>query len=545
MIRFAVIADPHVHDCNWVPGGSGLDGAIRSFSETAASTRVFNESVPAFRAALQRAADAGMRVVLLVGDLTDDGQRPNIEAALAIIAEYRERYGLRVLATPGNHDFFGLAGRPQVKALLTPEGEPYWLDSAACPDAATVGTADGLAMMDGLGYRPEPGDLYWESPFGTDPAWDKRQYDVVSPDGGVACRMIDSSYLVEPVEGLWVLSIDANVCVPRDGASDLTDPTQFYDPTDGGWNAVLRHRRHLFPWMTDIARRAKEQGKTLVAFSHYPVVDALGGTSLRETGIFGMTGLSRRVPTAEASAAFAATGVKLHFSGHLHVNDTARHVSAAGSFVNIAMPSPVGYAPALKLVEHAADSVTIRSIPLDVVEGHDIAFRAYRAEAARDGKPAPSASLALDHGTFMDRHLGLLVQNRYLPREWPAELADFVRKGTMADMLRLLDANVALAEDFPLTIFVEDWYRLRKAGELARPYIGEQRLALYAALCSGIGAEQASPLAGQLADIVQIMGVYLSRPPNRDCMILLPEMAIMPAPADDAVPRLREKLGAG
>lgn len=82
MIRIAVIADPHVHDCTWRPEGTGLPGVIRSFAQTAASTRVFNESVPAFRAALDRAAQAGAKIVLLAGDLTDDGQRPNIRAGV-------------------------------------------------------------------------------------------------------------------------------------------------------------------------------------------------------------------------------------------------------------------------------------------------------------------------------------------------------------------------------------------------------------------------------------------------------------------------------
>ena len=56
MIRIAVIADPHVHDCTWIPEGTSLPGAVRTFAETAASTRVFNESIPAFRAALDRVA---------------------------------------------------------------------------------------------------------------------------------------------------------------------------------------------------------------------------------------------------------------------------------------------------------------------------------------------------------------------------------------------------------------------------------------------------------------------------------------------------------
>ena len=46
MTRVALIADPHVHDCGWSPSGSGLQRAVRSYAETSASTRVFNESLP-------------------------------------------------------------------------------------------------------------------------------------------------------------------------------------------------------------------------------------------------------------------------------------------------------------------------------------------------------------------------------------------------------------------------------------------------------------------------------------------------------------------
>ena len=55
MIRLAVIADPHFHDCAWIPKNSALPGAIRSYGDTIDSTRVFNESGPAFRAALDMA----------------------------------------------------------------------------------------------------------------------------------------------------------------------------------------------------------------------------------------------------------------------------------------------------------------------------------------------------------------------------------------------------------------------------------------------------------------------------------------------------------
>ena len=79
---FAVLADPHVHD---VASGSAYGlrepSFIRSLSDTAASTRIYNEATAAFRQALGLVAERGIPLVLIPGDLTDDGQRPNWRAA--------------------------------------------------------------------------------------------------------------------------------------------------------------------------------------------------------------------------------------------------------------------------------------------------------------------------------------------------------------------------------------------------------------------------------------------------------------------------------
>ncbi|MFD2845082.1 metallophosphoesterase family protein [Paracoccus cavernae] len=430
MTKIAVIADPHVHDCSWQPENSGLTGAIRSFAETAASTRVFNESIPAFRAALERAVAEGAKLVLLVGDLTDDGQEPNIRAALKILADYRQRHGLRVLATPGNHDFYALAGRPQIKTFLTADGAPVVVDSAHSPDAATIGTAPALKLMAHLGYRPEPSDLHWETPFGTDPDFAARSYLVASPDGQSRVQMIDSSYLVEPV-----------------AESGFSRWTPMSARRAMGWSippiprpittrpmAVGARSWRIAPICSagwPMLPRAKAQGKQLISFSHYPVLDPLGGASAEEVAIFGATGLARRAPPAAAAKAFAATGVPLHFSGHLHVNDCSRH-DGPQPFFNLATPSPVGFPPAMKLIESEGPRLTLRTLDLAEVPDHDLAYAAYQAEAARAGRVPPAASHAENHGAFMDHHLSAVVQDRYIPREWPPEMAAFLRAGICA-----------------------------------------------------------------------------------------------------------------
>ncbi len=107
---------------------------------------MFNESVPAFRAALDRAAAEGARLVIVPGDLTDDGQRPNIEAALRLAADYERAHGLRLFMTPGNHDFFARTGRRQVKEFVDTTGRRVTLDSAA-PAAAAGGTPADTATL--------------------------------------------------------------------------------------------------------------------------------------------------------------------------------------------------------------------------------------------------------------------------------------------------------------------------------------------------------------------------------------------------------------
>lgn len=525
MIRLAVIADPHVHDCDWVPAGTGLPGAIRTFAETLASTRVFNESLPAFRAALTQAGEAGAKVVLLVGDLTDDGQAPNYHAALRLIEEFRQSHGLRVLAVPGNHDLFAQQGRPQVKSFITAEGESFVVESEACPEAATLGSEAAFRLAQDLGYVPRPQDLHWESPFGTDPDWDARRYQVFSPDGSRSCQMIDSSYLIEPVEGLWVLALDSNVAVPKDEASDLSAPEAFIDPTGTGWSAVPQHRPHLLPWITDVARRARAGGKHLVAFSHYPLLDVLAGTGPEELALFGASGLAKRTPPPALAQAFAQTGVELHFSGHLHVNDTALYTSEAGRFCNVSMPSPVGFAPGFKLVDLQADQIDIATISLDQVAGHDLAFAAYQAEAHHQGQPPHPAITARSHGDFLDKHLVGLVRGRYLAREWPQEMQDFVAWARLADLTSLLGLSLDLP-DQPLTPLVEDWYRLRKAGALAQAYIPPIRLHSYRQLCAALPAMTTNPLAAQFLIVLRILGRYLDRLPNGDFSLDLQTMTV-------------------
>lgn len=538
--RIAVIADPHVHDVAWRPAGAGLTGAVRSWADTAASTRVFNESLPAFRAALDCAVAEGARLVIVPGDLTDDGQRHNIEVAVALIAEYERRHGLRVFMTPGNHDFWALKGRPQRKEFVGRDGSRVIVGSHAAPNGAAIsspetamlGAPEALTLMADLGFQPRTDDLHFETPFGSDARWSSRTVRAASPDEATSFEMIDASYLIEPVAGLWLLSIDANIVAPRDGATDLDDPAQMLDPSDGGWSAVLRTRPHLLPWMRDVAERARRGGKALVAFSHYPVLDALAGASALECALFPSSGLARRAPTMEVARCFTETGVRLHLSGHLHVNDTAVFRDEYGGFFNIAVPSPVGFAPAMKLLDVTTDHVRLRTVRLDDVPGHDAAFDDYSREAGAAGDPSPKAVSAGGHLGFLDRHLCALVGARYMAREWPRDMAEFARTHRFADLERLLwpqATPAASTGDIALTALAEDWYRLRKAADLALDLVPEARLAVYRRWIGELHHAEAMGLAGRFIAFISLLGRYLDRMPTLDVALDLKALVVTPS----------------
>ncbi|WP_336813276.1 metallophosphoesterase family protein [Bosea sp. MMO-172] len=552
MTRIAVIADPHFHNVTYRAGHPHAPlSAVRSLADTVASTRVFNESYPALPALLDDIVARGIELVILVGDLTDDGQRSTMAAATAVLQDYSARHGLRFLATPGNHDLYAIHGRHQSKRFLDADGSHVLVtsdpeadagDSTArivSPDMHCGGYDSAIPAMAELGFFRRPWHLHWESPFGPDDALSARSFEIRSADGGTVRRMIDSSYLVEPVEGLWVLSIDANVFEPRDGDRDPALEKSYIDSTDAGWNAMPRNKPFVLAWMRDVAARAEALGKTLLAFSHYPVLDPLNGTTADEARLLGDTSFVRRAPTAATAEAAAATGLRIHFSGHLHINDTACVSSGDDWLINIAVPSMVGFPPAYKIATVAKEHLDVETVVLSEVPGFDLAFDLYKAEARLTGEDDGGIASTTSHGAFLSTHLAEMVRRRYLPKEWPADLAALVPRLTLADLDRLAGIAAPLApadvmpeaadpEALPFFELVVDWYRLRKGRHVALDFIAPERLDAYRALAARYRAGHwpATSVQARIASFLAILESYLASLPSRHFSIDLATGAV-------------------
>jgi 3',5'-cyclic AMP phosphodiesterase CpdA len=547
--KIAVIADPHFHDIAWRPEGwPDAPGAVRTLADTIESTRVFNESYHALPAMLDDIVSRGIRLVVVAGDLSDDGQAHTIAAAAAVLRDYSARHGLRFFATPGNHDLFAIHGRHQSKRFLNAEGTHTLVTSdAGAPQNGSVakvvtatmhcgGYDAALRAMAPFGFFRDRRDLHWESPFDSDDRLEARTFEIRSADGRTVRRMIDASYLVEPEPGLWLLSIDANVFEPRDGDLDPAVERSYIDSTDAGWNSMLRNKPFILDWMKDVADRAARQGKQLIAFSHYPMIDPLAGTSADEKRLLGDAGFLLRAPVPAVAEAAAATGIKVHFSGHLHLNDTAACNKGGRFLVNVSVPSAAAFPSAYKTVHAQNGSLRVETITVANVPSYDAAFTLYATEAARTGKDYRSILASTSHGDYLSRHLGALTAQRHLPREWPPGLARLVPRLTLADLWRLADAaprppDDALPDDagmgpagmgdVPFMEMVADWYRLRKGRALAFDFIARERLPLYRSLADRYRNRDwpEGTLQSLVASFARMFTAYATGLPSRDFTI--------------------------
>ncbi|MGV0816352.1 metallophosphoesterase family protein [Martelella sp. AMO21009] len=507
MIRIAVLSDPHLHDVRFGSAAAEMP-FVRSLADSLHSTRIFNESEAAFRAALDAVAAEGIKLCIIAGDLTDDGQPANWQAVSDLLSDYSRRHGIRFFATPGNHDQWSMDGKPLAKNFVDPDGHVQRQagegltrvnGAQLCPGMRMVGYDETLPYAARFGYCPQPSDLHFETPFGASPDMADRRARTTA-EGGESALVSDMSYLVEPVEGLWLLSIDANVYLPNsDGGHD--------DRSKEGWNATVRHKPYLLDWIRDVVRRARTENKRLVAFSHYPVADIFRGLTAALETLPGSRAGARRMPAPDVVAAIAATGIPLHFSGHWHVDATA----VADGLVNVSVPSTVAFPAGWKCLEIGSEGMEISDRAVSDAPGFDAWFARYAAEADRTGQSGSILSVA-DYRAFLDRHFRAIVLERRLPEDWPPRMQAMVTTARLPEIANLLSLPQTGLPDIALADIFIDWYRLREAGGGAAAGVSKERRALYAELARGCAGREDPPGsdAAILAVFLRTLGLLLT-----------------------------------
>ena len=506
--QIAFISDAHIQNVD------GHPERVRSMEVQVQSTRLFNENYYAFLAALDDVARRNIRWVVLPGDLTDDGQFFNQQKIKELLNSYAAAKGMRFFVTTGNHDpALPLGMRQKNVHFLSADG------SRVTREDSCAGYVSQMECYADFGFFPRKDDCYWESPF-TSYTYDKYSYEDACRESVLGKRTYtlcdsltatDASYLVEPVDGLWLLAIDGGVYLPK----EMKEGKWTYQGSSAGYNLVLKHKPFLLPWVRKVVEEARKRHKTLVAFSHYPLVDFNDGVTESVRRMWGNRRFDlHRVPEAEVSEAFLQAGLRLHFAGHMHVNDTGIWEGEDGKHLyNIQVPSIATYVPAYKILTIESDEVfRVETVTLDTVPGFDSLFPLYRAEYLSDSlrghSPVWNKEIlsARTYGEFCDYQFRDLVRLRFIPRDLPESwraCLDF----TGARMLKAVSGEDK-SEDADWTGWcmkdlVLDVYRLRYAERLALKDIPETRLAAYRYL---FDRARISPLRSAEVGIVNGLG---------------------------------------
>ncbi|MBS75350.1 metallophosphoesterase [Variovorax sp.] len=520
-VQVAFMPDIHFHDvyANFKDGSfpgvfnqkSGRNATIRLMHAQMTSTRLFNENYFAFITALDDAVARGVKLIALPGDFSDDGQPVHMRGLKKVLDDYANKHGIQFFAAPGNHDpnkpleraggkadYLGIdaatnrVGAPQPIysrggngdcAASNYSGEWAKVNSSYCTEEVKEqGYAGITEALDQHGLMPKAGYRYFETPYSSysyqnydfakakeQAAWSKRTFEICAQgaggtykkDGYTFCHDVpDTSYLVEPVEGLWLVGIDANVYVPTG-----TGPNDFNGSGDAGYNKMLTHKPHVIAWLKDVVARGKKQGKQVVAFSHFPMSEFFNGASDDIIALLGAGKMQMvRRPTEDVTKALADTGLQVHVGGHMHFNDTAvRNYEDGHGLVNIQAPSMAAYVPAYKLLTFKdATHIDVQTVRLDNVARFDELFDLYREEhrffTDFPGRlPGGSNGVLWDktvldaknYGEFNTRYMSELVRLRLLNDDWRCEMRELVKSpiyGSDLLVLSQLQTKVTLKQ---------------------------------------------------------------------------------------------------
>lgn len=533
-IRVAFISDPHIQDV------TNRD-LVRSLEVQVQSTRLFNENYFALKAALDDIASKDIQWVIISGDLTDDGQYINQEAVKQILSEYTKKHGMSFFVTVGNHDPQRPFGRETAgKDFLMPDGSTQSLSSIPTqgakhiPDLHSAGYQEEMECYKDFGYYPQKNYLFWTTPYATysyqdysyeramqESNFEKRFYTLCH-----SLKAPDATYLVEPTEGLWVLSIDGSVYLPDGKQGEI----QLYQGSGNGYNNVIKHKAFLLSWIKRIASDAKRLNKTLVAFCHYPLAEFNAGASPIIEQFWGKKKLDlERVPTADITEQFMEAGIYLHFAGHMHVNNTHTHQGKDGNkLVNIQVPSLATGIPAYKILTiHNSKSFHIQTVPLGDVKDFDSLFPLYRQELTYNKKHkketiwSPECLKAKTYAEFCDWQMKDLTRVRFVTKDVPEILRNELVPANAQVLYKRCGLKTKPSLNWTGLDMLTDFFRLRYSGQLALKIIPAERLSDYQELFDASRRiEQKDEFITQLCALGDMINLFLHAENNLDFDIL-------------------------
>ncbi len=461
---------------------------LRTMDSQLHSTRIFNENYFALFTALDDMAAKGIKYVALPGDYTDDGQAIHLKGLQQILETYRTHYGMQFFITTGNHDpvgpfrqesgksdFMGTEGQPQ-GIYSTPHSQVIKnedLSTIITKDIQKEGYEGIFNHLKSFGFYPQENYLYWATPFSNytpetytyqkaleNTPIEKRMYDMLP-----GYTIPDASYVVEPIPNVWLLALDGNVYLPKDTINGKASDSKNYEGASMGYNHVLDYKTHLINWVKTITTQAKEQGKTLIAFSHYPMIDFNDDASeALKTFFEGNKWQLERVPDETVAQQFSEAGITIHIAGHMHINDTGIRTFPNGkSLVNIQTPSIAAYIPGYKILKiKSNNTIEVNTITIDSVPRFNELFPLYEKEydhLKHHKLPLWNHDILKTNSyhDFTMFHLKELVRMRFLNEDWIPSFKDFMLRLSGEELLLLPYINSEI--DFKTLLDKKDFYK--------------------------------------------------------------------------------------
>jgi predicted MPP superfamily phosphohydrolase len=523
-VQIAFLSDVHFQDLYGSFSDNDFKGIInsktrkptilRTMDSQLHSTRIFNENYFAFLKALDDIAAKGIKIVAMPGDFSDDGQTYNIRGLKKILDQYHKKYGIDFYITTGNHDpvgpfrqdagkddFLGQDGNPL--GIYSKENIGKTKNKIITKDIAESGYLEILDDLKDFGFYPQKANLFWGTPFNFQSVknysyekalqsayYSQRMYEVSK-----GFSVPDLSYVVEPVKGVWMIAIDGNTYIPKN-LNEAPNNLSNYKGASIGYNNVLTHKKHLMEWVKKITQEAKLNGKTVIAFTHYPMIDFNDRATNEIKNLLGEKKWQlERVPQEDVAKVFAEAGLQIHFAGHMHINDTGIRKFGNKMLVNVQVPSLAAYLPAYKILTiKSPDQLEIQTEVLHDVSNFDELFPLYEKEYETLKKDTNKILWNRDilksksYHDFMLFHLKELVRLRMIPDDWPKDFIEKAEKLNGEDLLLLILNKTQLkekgihSETFKKWNFEDlllDLYKFQSADELAKKDIPKERLQQY------------------------------------------------------------------
>ncbi|MEI8086307.1 MAG: metallophosphoesterase [Paludibacter sp.] len=343
-VKIVILSDIHVMDPSLlVRDGSAFQTYL------ARDPKLLQYSTEILQVAIVKIISLRPDLVLIPGDLTKDGEKISHETVSRMLKQLTMN-GIKVVVTVGNHD------------VNNPEALRYIKDkTVSVPNVQ----ADRIPT------------IYANYGFN----------NAISRDAN------SLSYVNEPVNGLWVISIDAN--------------KYYLNTTTNVWGGVIKPK--TMTWIKEQLAKAKSEGKTVIGMMHQGLIEHYLLQNMVDPGYV--------VDNYESTAdELMDAGMKIIFTGHYHATDITKREHNGKFIFDVETGSTVNYPCTFRILS---------------IMGNEYSFKPQSATALMGRRFDTYAKTFLSE--HLDGYFQYVLMNLYnVPAEYALGFAPYFKAAAMA-----------------------------------------------------------------------------------------------------------------